>query len=143
MHVVAEHSIFLHVFEGKRMSVARYDAFHQGAAEGGHAAGFPDEDMCTVVAEDGVGRGGEVCAERELVAHCARENEEGGGVSGEVCDVGFKGVSGGVRPEDVVEEGGVLDGVKHRGGGSCDDVACEGCVCQLMHEKHEGVKGAR
>ena len=111
------------------MSVTWHDAFDQRAAEGGHAAGFPDKDVCTVVTEDGVRGGGEVSAERELVAHCARENEEGSWVASKVSDMGFKGIGGGVRPENVIEEGGMLDGVEHRGGRCCDNVACEGVVC--------------
>lgn len=44
----------------------------------------------------------------------------------QIGDVGFEGIGGGVFLEDVVEEGGVLDGGEHGGGGGCDDVACEG-----------------
>lgn len=63
-----------------------------------------------MVAEDGVRRLRQVRAQRELVAHCAGEDEQGGGVCGEGCEVGFEGEGCGVLEEDVVEEGGLRDG---------------------------------
>lgn len=79
--------------------------------------------MRAVVAKNGVGRAKEVRAEGDLVAHCAGEDEEGGGMGGQGGDVGFEGVGGRVVAEDVVEEGGVGDGVQHGGGGGGDNVA--------------------
>ena len=69
--------------------------------------------MGAVVAEDGVRGLGEVSPEGDLVAHCAAENEKGGGVGGEGCNVGLKIVGSGVFGEDVVEESGVLSGGEH------------------------------
>ena len=84
--------------------------------------------MRAVVAEDGVGRRAEVGFERDLVAHCAGHDEEGGFVTSQAGDVGFEGVGGGVFHGHVVEEGGVDEGVEHGGcgGGGCvgAEVAC-------------------
>lgn len=76
-----------------------------------------------MVAQDGVWGAEEVCAESDLVAHCAGEDEEGGGVGGEGGDMRFEGVGDRVGAEDVVEEGGVRYGVEHGGSGGRDDVA--------------------
>ena len=65
-------------------------------------------------------------AESELVAHCAGEDEERGFLGGEGCEVGFEGHCGRVFHEDVVEEGAVLDGGEHGGGGCCYYVAWRG-----------------
>lgn len=73
-----------------------------------------------------MGRAEKVRTEGDLVAHRAGEDEQGGGMSGQGGDVSFEGVGGRVVAEDVVEEGGVRDGVQHGGGGSCDDVAWGG-----------------
>ena len=56
-------------------------------------------------------------SEGDLVAHCAGHDEEGGLFAGKGGDVGFESVGGGVFEEDIVEEGGVLDGAEHGGGG--------------------------
>lgn len=70
-----------------------------------------------------MGRGEQVGAQRDLVAHCAGEDEEGGGFVGEGGDEGFEVQGRGVGLEDVVEEGGGGDGGEHAGGGGGDDVA--------------------
>jgi len=64
-----------------------------------------------------------MCAERELVTHGAGEDEERAFVGGEGCDVRFEGEGCCVFGEDVVEEGGVLDGEEHGGRGCCYYVA--------------------
>lgn len=106
------------------MAVGRNDTFHQGTAETGHAASFPLEDMGSVVAEDGVRGLGEEGADGELVSHGAGEDEEGGGETCEVGEVEFEVVCGGVFGEDVVEQGGVLDGGEHGGGWGRNDITC-------------------
>ena len=45
-------------------------------------------------------------------------------MGGELGEVGFEGDGRGVFHEDVVEEGGVLDGGQHGGGGCCYYIAC-------------------
>jgi hypothetical protein len=108
--VVREDDVLLDVLQGQVDAVPGGDAADQRAAQGGDAAGFPFEDVGAVVAEDGVGGLGQVRAQGELVAHGAGEDEERGVVGGELGEVGFEGEGGGVFHEDVVEEGGVLDG---------------------------------
>lgn len=79
-----------------------------------------------MVAEDGVRRLRQVRAQRQLVAHRAGEDEQGGRVAGEGREVGFEREGGGVFEEDVVEEGGLRDGCQHAGCWGRDDVACTG-----------------
>lgn len=59
-------------------------------------------------------------ADGELVAHGAGGDEEGGGEAGEVGNVRFESVGGGVFGEDVVEKRRVLDGGQHGWGRGCD-----------------------
>lgn len=108
------------------MPISRYYALHQRATQRSDPASFPFEDVRAVIAKDGVGRAEKVRAEGDLVAHRAGEDEQGGGMSGQGGDVSFEGVGGRVVAEDIVEEGGVCDGVQHGGSGSCDDVAWAG-----------------
>lgn len=108
--VVGQDGVGSDVREGEVVGVCRGYAGDEGAGQGGDAAGFVSEDVGAVVAEDGVRGLGQVGAERELVAHGAGEDEEGGGVAGEVGEVGFEGDGCGVFEEDVVEEGGLGDG---------------------------------
>ena len=60
-----------------------------------------------------MGWGAEVGADRDLVAHGAGHDEQGGFVAGESGNVRFEVVGGGIFEEDVVHEGGVLDGFEH------------------------------
>lgn len=64
-------------------------------------------------------------AERELVAHCAGEDEERGFVACEGREAGLEGDGGGVLAEDVVEEGCGADCREHGRGGGGDDVGAE------------------
>lgn len=82
MNIIRENSVSGNVSEGEVVGVLGTDAGDEGAGEGGDAAGLVGEDVGAVVGEDGVRGLGEVGAERELVAHCAGEDEEGGGVRG-------------------------------------------------------------
>ena len=65
-----------------------------------------------------------MCAQGELVAHCAREDEEAAFVGCAGGDVGLQIVGCFVFAEDVVLQGGGLDCGQHGEGGSCDRVAC-------------------
>ena len=74
--------MFFHVREGEVVVVEWVDEDGEGACKGADAAGFPLVDVGAGVCKDGVWRLGEVSADAELVAHCAGEDEEGGGVTG-------------------------------------------------------------
>ena len=64
------------------VAVGGDDGEGHGAGEEGDAAGFVFDDVRAVVADDGVGRGGKVRAQRYLVAHGAGHDEEGGFFAG-------------------------------------------------------------
>ena len=123
MDVVVQHGVFLHVVESEVVVILWDDLDWESTREGAYAACFPLVDVGSGVGEDGVRGLGHVGADGELVALGAGCDEEGGGKAGQVGDVGFERYGGGVFGEDIVEEGAILDGVEHGGGGSCDDVA--------------------
>ena len=124
MDVVIKDGMFLHILQRETMAVGGDDTFNQGTAKTSHAAGFPFEDMGSVVAEDGMRGLGEESADGKLVSHRAGQDEKGGGEAGELGDIGFEVVCGRVFGKDVVEEGGVLDGGQHGGGGGGNDITC-------------------
>lgn len=66
-----------------------------------------------------------MCTQGDLVAHRAAEDEQGGFVGCDGGDVGLEGEGRGVFGEDVVEEGGELDGPQHGRCGGRDDVGAE------------------
>lgn len=125
--VVAEDAGILQVLECEVVAVGWNNSFNESAAEGGDAACFPFEDVAAVVGDDAVGRGCEVGADGDLVAHCAGADEEGGFLAGQVGDEGFEGVCSGVcaAVHHVVEEGGAGDCGEHARGRRGDDVACK------------------
>lgn len=63
-------------------AIGGLDADDLGAGEGSYAAGFRCQDVSSAVAKDRVRRLGQVAAEGDLIAHCAREDEKGGFVRG-------------------------------------------------------------
>ncbi|KFY71824.1 hypothetical protein V498_10126 [Pseudogymnoascus sp. VKM F-4517 (FW-2822)] len=125
MHVIPQHNLPLHILQRQEPPIPRLHALHQRPAQARHAPGLPLQDVRAVVAQDGVRGLREQGAQRELVAHCAGEDEEGGGVAGEGGEARFEGERGGVGAEDVVEVGCAADGVQHGGGGGGDDVGAE------------------
>ena len=123
--VGANDGVGFDVGEGEVVVVAGTHGDEHGAGEVADAAGFVFDDVRAVVTQNGVRRGGKVGFERDLVAHCAGHDEEGGFMASEAGDLGFKGVGGGVFHCYVVEEGGVDESIEHAGGGCCCGVRAE------------------
>ena len=143
MDVVVQHGVFLHVVESQVVVVLWDDLDWESTREGAYTAGFPLVDVGAGVGEDGVRGLGHVRADGELVALGAGWDEEGGGKAGQVGDVGFERYGGGVFGEDIVEEGAILDGVEHGGGGGSDDVAWDetGASIGGVGRRRDGDKG--
>lgn len=120
--IVVEDGMRLYIPQRKTVTVGRDDTSDQGTTETGYSAGFPFEDMGSVVAEDRVRGLGEVGADGDLISHGAGEDKESSGKAGELCDVGFEGICGRVFDEDVVKEGSVLDGGEHGSGRGSDNI---------------------